>query len=86
LLQRVGLGFAPGTWQRYWTLAMKLRDEAMTPAEHTEFISLVDRLEAANVRRIEAVAELARLRGRPFDAKFQELGLGPVGNPYEDAG
>ena len=85
LLKRLALDFPPETWDRYWSLAEKLRDGTTSQAEHGEFLRLADRLESANVRRLEAVVELARLRGRSFEETFQELGLGPVGNPFEDA-
>src|SRR5438132_78397 len=54
------------------------RDAAtLTDAEHAELIRLVNEVEIWNARRLEAVAELARLRGVRFPDLVRQLGLGP---------
>ena len=50
--------------------------ETLTPEEHAELIRLVNEVEIWNARRLEAVAELARLRGVRFPDLVRELGLG----------
>jgi hypothetical protein len=77
LLQRINKGLPEATWERYRALKTKRDAETLTDAEHAELIRLVNEVEGWNVRRLEAVAELAKLRGVPFPDLFQQLGLGP---------
>ena len=84
LLRKLDLGFSADTWARYRQLVARRRAEALTTDEHAELLDLTARLEAANVRRLEVVAELANLRGRGLEETMQEVGVGPVGGPYDD--
>jgi hypothetical protein len=69
LLQRINEGLPESTWARYEVLKGKRDAETLTEAEHQELIRLVDEVEGWNVRRLEWVAELAKLRG----VRFQDL-------------
>ncbi|MCW5850243.1 MAG: hypothetical protein KIT87_09180 [Anaerolineae bacterium] len=60
LLQHINLGLSEASWQRYHELIAKRRAETLTPVEQQELIGLSDQIEEANVRRIEALIELAR--------------------------
>ena len=60
LLQHINLGLSEASWQRYHELIAKHRAETLTPVEQQELIGLSDQIEEANVRRIEALIELAR--------------------------
>jgi hypothetical protein len=84
LLRRLDLGLSPEAWARYRSLVTKRRDESISEPELTELISLTDQIESANARRLEAVTELSRLRGKSLQETFDELGLGPVGGPYDE--
>ena len=84
LLRNLDLGFSAETWGRYRELVARRRAEVLTADEHTELLDLTTRLEAANVRRLEAVAELAMLRGRGLEETMREVGVGPVGGPYDE--
>lgn len=75
LLQKINLGLSQEDWQRYHTLIAKRRAETLTSDEHAALIALSDRIEEANVRRIQALVELARLRQTSLEALIQELGL-----------
>jgi hypothetical protein len=77
LLQRINEGLPEATWERYHALKAKRDAETLTDTEHAELIRLVNEVEGWNVRRLEAVAALAKLRGVPFPDLFQQLGLGP---------
>jgi hypothetical protein len=77
LLLRINLGFTEAFWNRYHHLTELLEAEELSPTEHAEFISMSDQVEAANARRIEAVAALARLRGTTLDETMDQLGLRP---------
>src|SRR5438046_98647 len=66
LLQRINEGLPEPTWERYEVLKGKRDAETLTDTEHAELIRLVNEVEGWNVRRLEAVAELAKLRGVGF--------------------
>ncbi len=64
-------------WERYDHLVGKRRAETLTAEEIDELIALSDQVETVNVRRIEYLAELARLRSTTVSALITELGIGP---------
>jgi hypothetical protein len=76
LLQQINEGPSESTWERYQALKEKRDAETLTDAEHAELIRLVNEVEGWNVRRLEAAAELAKLRGVGFADLVQQLGLG----------
>jgi hypothetical protein len=80
LLEKINEGLSAETWQRYHELKAKRDAVTLTEEEHAELIALSDTIEAWNVRRLEFVAELARLRGVPFPELVRQLGLVPAGN------
>lgn len=67
-------------WERYDQLVGKRQAETLTPEELDELISLSDQIEAANVRRVKYLAELARLRNTSVSVLITELGIRP--RPY----
>jgi hypothetical protein len=75
LLQKINEGLPPETWQHYNTLIEKRQAETLTPDEHTTLIRLSDRIEELNARRMEHLAELARLRRVSLSALMQQLGI-----------
>jgi hypothetical protein len=77
LLAKINLGLSPAEWERYHALVARRKAETLTPDEQTELISLSDRLEEANARRIGYLAELAQVRHTTLDAVMHELGLTP---------
>lgn len=78
LLMRINQSLAGIAWPRYHGLIAKRHAETLTPDEQQELIILTDQIEAANVQRIEALAELARLRQTSLNALIRDLGLKPV--------
>ena len=56
-----------------------LRDQCarsrLTEGEHAEYLSLLQHLEARNVKRVEALVALAQQRGTTLRGVMQELGL-----------
>jgi hypothetical protein len=78
LLEKINEGLSAQTWQRYHELKAKRDAATLTPEEHAELIVLSDAIEAWNVRRLELVAELARLREVPFPELVRQLGLIPA--------
>jgi hypothetical protein len=77
LLERINEALPETTWERYDALKKQRDSETLTDAEHDELIRLVNLVEIWNARRMEAVAELARLRGVRFPDLVKQLGLGP---------
>lgn len=80
LLERINEGLPEATWTRYHALKGKRDAGTPTDPEHAELIRLVNEIEIWNARRLEAVAELAKLRGARFPDLVRELGLGPPAN------
>ncbi len=76
LLERINEGLPGGTWARYQSLKEKRDVGTLTDTEHAELIRLVNQVELWNARRLEAVAELAKLRGMQFADLVKQLGLG----------
>jgi hypothetical protein len=75
LFQEINLGFSTDTWAEYHTLIAKRQAEILTENEQQQLIEISDRLEAANVRRIQALIELSNLRGQSLDSLMLELGI-----------
>jgi hypothetical protein len=62
---------------RYKVLAKKRDAESLTPSEYQELLRLTDKVERFEVQRLEALAQLARLRGLSLKALVKVLGLQP---------
>jgi hypothetical protein len=77
LLEKIGEPPERHLQQRYDQLVQRRREETLTPEEHQELLQLSDQMEALDVRRVEALAELARIRGVTLRVLMQELGLNP---------
>jgi hypothetical protein len=75
LLQKINEGLPPETWQHYNQLIEKRQTETLTPDEHETLIEISDRIEELNARRMEHLAELARLRRISLSAVMQQLGI-----------
>lgn len=75
LLQQINAGLPQETWQRYHELLDKRRAERLTPEEHAALITLSDRIEECNARRLESLVALARLRHTSIEALMQQLGI-----------
>ena len=63
------------TRRRYRQLIKKRRAETITKAEYQELLDLTNAVEVAHAKRLEAVIELAKLRGISFDQMLDEVGL-----------
>jgi hypothetical protein len=75
LLQGINQGLPTETWDRYHQLVAKRRAETLTPEEYEELIGLTNEVELAHARRLELVAEYARLQDVPFAEMMDRLGL-----------
>ncbi len=77
LLEEVKRGFPADVWQRYRELVAKRQAETLGTDEQAEPIGLIDRIEIANARRIECLAELATRRQVPLGELMAEMGIEP---------
>lgn len=75
LLQQINSGPPPELWERYEALNARLHEETITPAEHTEFLELIDKIELADAERMRHLLELARLREVAVETLMEQLGL-----------
>jgi antitoxin component of RelBE/YafQ-DinJ toxin-antitoxin module len=75
LLKQINASLSAIEWERYRILLEKRDNEILTASEQTELIALSDQIEEANARRMEAVAELARVRKTTVPSLVENLGL-----------
>jgi hypothetical protein len=75
LLQQINCGLPADIRQRYDALNTKLHDETITPEEHAELLTLIDRLELADVERMQRLVALAQIRGVSIDTLMEQLGI-----------
>jgi hypothetical protein len=75
LLLKINRGVPPDVQKRYEELIAKRRAEALTPDEYQELLRLTNRVEKIEARRVEHLAELARLRQTSLPALMKELGI-----------
>jgi hypothetical protein len=80
LLRSIGEGLPYDLEARYQVLAKKRDSESLATSEYDELLSLTERIEWFEVRRLEALDRLARLRGLSLRAVIEELGLKPSSN------
>jgi len=67
----------PERQQRLDELRDRLESETLTDAERTELLEMIERIEAADVKRAEALLALAQNRGVSVRQLMQDLGLEP---------
>jgi hypothetical protein len=75
LLLKINQGFAPAPQQRYDELLEKRDARTLTPAEYQELLALTEQVEAFNVERVQALADLAQLRQVSLPEVMRQLGL-----------
>ncbi len=78
LLQRINASLSAMEWERYRALLEKRDAEMLSDEEHAELIALSDQIEEANVRRMEAVTELARIRKVTVPELMSTMELSPA--------
>ncbi|MBF2050752.1 MAG: STAS/SEC14 domain-containing protein [Elainella sp. C42_A2020_010] len=77
ILAKINQCIPQGLQQRFEQLVMKRQQLTITEAELAELIQMTDRIEAFNVERIQALAELAQLRDQSLTEVMQSLGIQP---------
>jgi len=75
LLQKINRGLPANVQQRYDDLTAKRRAETLTPEEHQELVTLIDRIERSDAERLQNLTKLAQLRHVSVTALMVELGI-----------
>lgn len=75
LLARINQGLPTNVRTRLNELIAKRQSEALTADEHKELLRLIGQLEEAEATRVEALAQLARLRGVSLTTLMHDLGI-----------
>lgn len=75
LLLAISKAFPQKMQERYRILLQKLEDEILTSVEHKELLKLVDKMEAKNVKRLENLIALARIRNVSLNELMIQLDL-----------
>jgi hypothetical protein len=61
--------------QRYDELKASRRAGTLTPAEHDEFLRLIDLVEQLDAQRVQHLAQLAQVRGTTLEQVMSDLGI-----------
>lgn len=77
LLAKINQGVPADLQSRYDALNAKRRAATLSETEHEELLRLVEQVEGLDTRRVEYLAELARLRKISLRALLKDLGIKP---------
>lgn len=77
LLQQINQGLPPEIQQRYDQLQAKLQAETISPEEHQDLLTLIDTVEQADAKRLEALVALAQLRQISLPDLMAQLDIQP---------
>jgi hypothetical protein len=77
LLSKINQSIPEPLQQQFEHLVLQRQQLTITEAELAELIEITDRIEALNVERIQALAELARSRNQSLTQVMQNLGIQP---------
>ncbi|MFG6099811.1 STAS/SEC14 domain-containing protein [Leptothoe sp. ISB3NOV94-8A] len=77
LLQQINQGLPPEIQQRYDQLQAKLQAETISIDEHQNLLTLIDTVEQADAKRLEALMTLAQLRQVSLPDLMAQLDIEP---------
>lgn len=75
LLTKINAGVSGEMWDRFYQLIEKRDDNLLSEEEYQELITLTEDIEMANVKRIEYLIELAKLRKIGLEEVMAQLGI-----------
>ena len=78
LLERINKKVDESFQKRYKKLIAKRQAEILTQQELSELLSMTDQMEAHNVMRLEALIQLAAIRGTSLDLIMKALNIQAV--------
>lgn len=73
LIEAINRGFPQEFWEKFRELKEKGENADLTGDEVREMTEMADRIEETDAERMAAVAELAQLRGEPFETVLAEF-------------
>jgi len=76
LLGIINRGFPEQFWQRYKALFAKKDKGTLSENEYNELLQMVEQVEEYNVERLQALIDLANIRGVSLNTIMQDLGIG----------
>ena len=76
LLGIINRGFPEPFWQRYKALFLKKDKGTLSENEYNELLQMVEQVEEYNVERLQALIDLAKIRGVDLNTIMQDLGIG----------
>ncbi len=77
LLLRINRNLPDGERERILELTNRLEFESITDKEQAELLRLTDKAEMLQAERLQAVMDLAKLRGVSFEGVMKQLGVKP---------
>ena len=80
LLMKINKAIPVPLQKRYEALLAKNREETITPIEHEELLTIIDKVETKNAERLENLIELSRIRNMSLDMLMTQLHLNPIDN------
>jgi hypothetical protein len=75
LLEEINRGLTQTQWSRYYALVAKRQADSLSEDEYAELTAASNRIEELNTRRMECLAELARLRNITLPELLGQLGI-----------
>ena len=75
LLEKINVTWPPEWQARFDALVARRQAETITPKELAELIGMTDQTEMFAAERLQAVVELAGLRGVTIDKMLHQLGM-----------
>jgi hypothetical protein len=77
LVEEINRGLSEAEWNRYYALVKKRQQSLLSEDEYAELVATSRDIESLNARRMECLAELARLRGTNLSDLLDQLGIVP---------
>jgi hypothetical protein len=77
LVEDINRGLSESKWNRYYALIAKRQQGLLTEDEYAELVATSHDIEVLNARRMQCLAELARLRGTNLSDLLDQLGIVP---------
>ena len=75
LLRKINQGLPISTQQRFDELTAKRRADTLNTDEHQELLQALDQIEQYDVKRLDALAELAQVRNVSIRVLMKDLGI-----------
>jgi hypothetical protein len=78
LLKKINLDITEAEWENYNQLIHLRKNGSLTEKDHNVLIQLGEKIEIANVKRLEYIATLAQMRQTSLEETMTELGIFPL--------